>query len=98
YHRRFMVVNDEVQLLVNYPTENDTGALKPVIKTQNGASLGARVTGINTSDYHECTYDWWFKGKMDRAGMYNYALTADEIDDYFWNNVMTTNQVTYIRD
>ncbi|MBW6513721.1 MAG: hypothetical protein K0B87_03070, partial [Candidatus Syntrophosphaera sp.] len=100
YTKRFKVINGEVILLDVQDDDFASGvnAPGPIIKTQEGVSHGAIVTKVDYGDYHLCDYDWFFKGKMDRSGLYNYALTADEIDAYFWNNVITSSQVTYIRD
>ncbi|MFO8145100.1 MAG: hypothetical protein R6T89_05175 [Candidatus Syntrophosphaera sp.] len=81
-------------------TADDFEDVVKVVKTANGASIGGRITDINGEPgnaFDGSVYDRYLKGLMDNIGMYDRELTADEIDDFFWNVVYSTS-ITYLRD
>lgn len=63
-----------------------------------GVSVGSKICVISPSnDYEGNQYEWNFVGALDQVGMFNYALTPQEIQEFF-TITKTPAKVDYIRE
>jgi hypothetical protein len=71
-----------------------------IVETTNGASIGGRLTklkGDASDGFKNTTYDRYLKGLMENIGMYDWELTEEEIETFFWS-MMLDSTITYLRD
>lgn len=100
YTRRFFIIDGRVQeqtLPSLHLHSSLVTRLGAAVETINGLSIGGRIRNLNTVKLEDSEFDGFFKGNLEDCGMYDRALTADEIEDFFWNTVLP-NRLSYLRD